>query len=263
MTMKVMNGLDLQSRPIVGLADPANPQEAATKNYVDSVIRGLDWKQEVVAASTGNVNIASPGTSLDGVTLVAQDRILLKDQTTPAQNGIYVWTASAAALTRALDATTGVQLSGATTTVQRGTVNADRIYRVTTDDPINIGTTAISLVQVGAGGGGEIVTAGNGLTKTGTTLDVGQGTGIVVGADTVGIDTAIVPRKYSAAVGNGSLTTIPVVHGLGTRDVVVNVYDATTFEEVLVDSVRTDANTVTLGFATAPASGAYRVVVVG
>ena len=263
MTMKVMNGLDLQSRPIVGLADPGNPQEAATKNYVDSVVRGLDWKQEVVAASTGNVTIASPGTSLDGVTLTAQDRILLKDQTTANQNGIYVWTASGSALTRALDATTGLQLSGATVTVQRGTVNADRIYRCTADDPITVGTTNLPWVQVGAGGGGEIVTAGAGLTKTGTTLDVGQGTGIIVSADAIAVDTSLVARKYATAVGNGSLTSIPVTHNLGTRDVVVSVYNATSYEEVLVDNVRTDANTVTLSFATAPTTGQYRVVVSG
>ena len=261
--MKFSNGIDLQNRPIVNVANPANPQEAATKDYVDGVVRGLDWKQEVVAASTGNVTIASPGTSLDGVTLTAQDRILLKDQTTASQNGIYVWTASGSALTRALDATTGVQLSGATTTVQRGTVNADRIYRCTADDPITVGTTNLPWVQVGAGGGGEIVTAGAGLTKSGTTLDVGAGTGITVGADTVSIDTSVVTRKYAAAIGNGALTSIPVVHSLGTRDVDVTVYDATSYEEVLVDNVRTDANTVTLSFATAPTTGQYRVVVSG
>ena len=261
--MKFSNGIDLQNRPIVNVANPANPQEAATKDYVDGVVRGLDWKQEVVAASTGNVNLASPGTSLDGVNLTAQDRILLKDQTAASQNGIYVWTASGSALTRALDATTGVQLSGATTTVQRGTVNADRIYRCTADDPITVGTTNLPWVQVGAGGGGEIVTAGAGLTKSGTTLDVGAGTGIVVGADTVSIDPAVVSRKYATAIGNGSLTSIPVTHGLGTRDVTVQVYDATTYERILVDEVRTDANTVTLSFAVAPSSGAYRVVVTG
>ena len=148
--------IDFNSRPGINLADPANPQEAATKYYVDSVIRGLDWKQEVVAASTGNVNVASPGASIDGVTLAANHRVLLKDQTTASQNGIYVWTASASALTRALDATTGTQISGATVTVQRGTVNADRIYRCTADDPITVGTTNLPWVQVGAGGGGEM-----------------------------------------------------------------------------------------------------------
>ena len=259
----VGQNIDFNSRPGINLADPANPQEAATKNYVDSVIRGLDWKQEVVAASTGNVNVASPGASIDGVTLAANDRVLLKDQTTASQNGIYVWTASASALTRALDATTGTQISGATVTVQRGTVNADRIYRCTADDPITVGTTNLPWVQVGAGGGGEIVTAGAGLTKSGTTLDVGAGTGITVGADTVSIDTSLVARKYATAVGNGSLTSIPVTHNLGTRDVAVTVYDAASYEEVLVDSVRTDVNTVTLSFATAPTTGQYRVVIIG
>lgn len=63
MARKVMNGLDLMARPIENLADPSAPQQAATKNYVDSAVRGLDWKQEVVAASTGNVNLASPAQS--------------------------------------------------------------------------------------------------------------------------------------------------------------------------------------------------------
>ena len=259
----VGQNIDFNSRPGINLADPSSAQDAATKNYVDSVIRGLDWKQEVVAASTGNVNVASPGASIDGVTLAANDRVLLKDQTTASQNGIYVWTASASALTRALDATTGTQISGATVTVQRGTVNADRIYRCTADDPITVGTTNLPWVQVGAGGGGEIVTAGAGLTKSGTTLDVGAGTGITVGADTVSIDTSLVARKYATAVGNGSLTSIPVTHNLGTRDVAVTVYDAASYEEVLVDSVRTDVNTVTLSFATAPTTGQYRVVIIG
>ena len=259
----VGQNIDFNFRPGINLADPSSAQDAATKNYVDGVIRGLDWKQEVIAASTGNVNIASPGASIDGVTLAANDRVLLKDQTTASQNGIYVWTASASALTRALDATTGTQISGATVTVQRGTVNADRIYRCTADDPITVGTTNLPWVQVGAGGGGEIVTAGAGLTKSGTTLDVGAGTGITVGADTVSIDTSLVARKYATAVGNGSLTSIPVTHNLGTRDVAVTVYDAATYEEVLVGNVRTDANTVNLNFATAPTTGEFRVVVIG
>ena len=261
--MKVMNGLNLQNRPITLVADPSSAQDAATKNYVDGVVRGLDWKQEVVAASTGNITLATPGATLDGVTLVANDRILLKDQTAQAQNGIYVWTGASTPLTRALDADSGAELSGATTTVQRGTVNADRVYRVTTDDAITVDTTAIVLAQVG-GGSGNTYIAGNGLTESPAgTFNVGQGTGITVSADAIAIDTAVVARKFAANVGNASLTVIPVTHNLGTRDVVVQTYDASTFEEVMVDNVRTDANTVTLTFATAPGSNAYRVVVTG
>jgi hypothetical protein len=85
----------------------------------------------------------------------------------------------------------------------------------------------------------------------------------VVGAGGVKIDTSVVARKYAANVGNGALTSIAVVHNLGTRDVLVSLHDAATYEDVECDVVKTDTNTVTLTFATAPASNAYRVVVVG
>lgn len=259
MSRQVTNGLNLQNRPIDAVADPSGPQQAATKNYVDAALRGLDWKQEVVAASTGNVTLAAPGTTLDGITLAANDRILLKDQTAQAENGIWIWTASGAALTRALDADSGSELSGATTTVQRGTVNADRVYRITTDDAITVGTTAITLAQVG--GGGAAYLGGNGLVLTGLTFDVVAGTGISVTADAVAIDTAVVARKF--AVNCTATTSSTATHNFGTRDVMVTVYDTTTFEEVLADVVHTDVNTVTVNFATAPAAGAFRIVVQG
>lgn len=260
--MKVLgNSLDLVNKKVVNLADPSAATDAVNKQYLDAVVRGLDWKQEVAAASTANVNLASPGTTLDGVTLVANDRVLLKDQTAPAENGIYVWTASGSALTRALDADSWAELTGSTTTVQRGTVNADRVYRVTADEGGTLGTTAVTFAQVGAGS--TPYTAGNGLTLTGNDFNVGAGTGISVAADTVGIDTAVVSRKYAVSVGNGSLTSITVNHALNTRDVVVSVYDNSTFEQVLVDIVHTDANNITVTFAVAPTSNQYRVVVQG
>jgi hypothetical protein len=261
MTRKVTNGLDLQNRPIENVATPSSDLQAANKAYVDGALRGLDWKQEVVAASTGNVNRLLPGTTLDGVNLTNGDRILLKDQTAPEDNGIYVWTGPTAALTRALDADNGPELSGATVTVQRGTVNADRVYRVTADDPLTVGTTPVTLVQVGAAAAAQ--TAGPGLTLTGSELAVGQGTGIVVDADTVRIDTNVVARKVAATIGNGAATSFAVAHNLGSRDVAVTVMDTGTFEEVLADVVHTDNNTVTVAFATAPANGAFRIIIHG
>lgn len=251
--------LDFNQRPGVNVPDPSADQDAANKRYVDSVVRGLDWKPEVRAASTGNLALSGAQT-VDGVALVAGNRVLVKDQTTQSANGIYV--VAAGAWTRALDADSADELSGATVTVQAGTVNADRVYRCLTDDPLTVGTTALTFGQVG-GGGGTTYTAGNGLNLTGSSFSVGQGTGIVVTSTTVGIDTAVVVRKFAASVGNGSLTSVPVVHNLGTRDVTVQLYDTTSYERVMVDEVRTDANTVTLGFATAPAAGAFRVVVQG
>lgn len=260
MPTRVMNGLDLQAQRIQNLGSPSVGTDAVTRDYVDGAIRGLDWKPEVIAASTGNVSLTAPGTVVDGITLAVNDRVLLKDQTAPAENGIYVWTGAAVALTRALDADSATELSGATVTVQRGTVNADRVYRITADDPLTLGTTAITLAQVG-GGGGTAYTAGNGLLLTGSDFSVGAGTGMSVTADAVGIDTAVVVRKFAANVGG--VTSQAVTHNLGTRDIQVTLYDATTFAEVLADYTHTDVNNITVAFAVAPAANAYRIVVQG
>jgi hypothetical protein len=260
MARKVLNGLDLSNKQIANLADGSAPTDAVTKQQLDQVIRNIDWKQEVVAASTANVSLAAPGTSLDGVTLAANDRVLLKDQTAPAENGIYVWTAAGSALTRALDADSGAELSGSTVTVQRGTVNADRVYRVTADDPITLNTTAITFVQVGAGS--SPYTAGNGLTLTGQDFNVGQGAGIVVTADAIAVDTAVVTRKSSASC---VATTNPqtFAHTLGTQDVQVAVREVSTNKLVMADVTITDTSNVSVDFGGAPTAGQYRVTIQG
>lgn len=260
MSRLVLNGLDLNAKQISNVADGAAAADAVNKGQLDNAIRGLDWKQEVVAASTANVSLAAPGTSLDGVTLTANDRVLLKDQTAPAENGIYVWTASGSALTRALDADSGPELSGATVTVQRGTVNADRVYRVTTDDAITVGTTAITLAQVGAGGSAYL--GGNGLTLTGSTFDVGAGAGITVAADSVAVDTSVVVRKFAA---DCAATTNPqtFTHNLNTRDVHVEVRRQSDHVLVEADVVCTDVNNISVNFGGAPTAAQYRVIVQG
>lgn len=263
MATKVTNGLDLLNQRIVNVGNPSSDQDVATKAYVDAVARGLDWKDAVVAASTGNVTVATAPASIDGVTLAAGSRVLLKDQTTGSENGIYTYSATGSPLVRALDADSSAEVTaGMAVTVTGGTANADRLYVLTTDTAVTLGTTALTFVQVGAGG--ATYTAGNGLTLTGVDFNIGAGTGISVAADSVSIDTAIVPRKFSANVGNGSLTAIPITHNLANRDVHVEVYtNATPWDTVICDVERTDTNTVTLRFATAPASNAYRVVVIG
>ena len=266
MAMKVMNGLDLQSQKIISLADPSSNTDAATKQYVDNVARGLFWKQPVRAATTTNGTLATAyanGSSVDGVTLVTGDRILLKNQTTGAENGIYTVNASGAP-TRALDADTGTELNpGTAVTVTEGTTNGDKVFLMVGDAAITIGTTATTWGQLG--GGGTTYTAGNGLQLVSTTfsvLPVASG-GIVVSGSGVAIDTSIVARKFSANVGNGSLTSITLTHNLGTQDVTVSVREVATNSGVLVDWVATDTNNVTLTFATAPASNAYRATITG
>ncbi len=256
----VGNGLNLANQRITAVAPPNVGTDAANKDYVDGVANGRDWKESVRVASTANIDLATGGLlTIDGVALAAGDRVLVKNQTAGAENGIY--TAASGAWARAADAVAGKLTAGSTVTATEGSTNADRRFVLTTNDPITVGTTALTWTV--DAGGAAAPAAGAGLTGGTTSYDVGAGTGITVTADAVGIDTTVVVRKVSASVGNGTATSIAVTHNLGTRDVTVGVYDTATFEEVWPDVTHTDINTVTLAFATAPATGAFRAVVHG
>jgi hypothetical protein len=108
------------------------------------------WKKPVRAASVANVNTASPGSAIDGVTLAVSDRVLLKDQSTASQNGIWTWNGAAVAMTRTTDADEGPELVNAALAVSEGTVNADTIFQCTTNAPISVGSTALAFVQTAA-----------------------------------------------------------------------------------------------------------------
>ncbi|MGS2646074.1 hypothetical protein [Streptosporangium sp. G12] len=299
MAVKFGNGIDLDNQRAVNVADPSNPTDAVNKQYADALVRGLSWKLAVRVATTTNGALATAyanGQTLDGIVLATGDRILLKNQTTGSENGIYVVSPSGAP-TRALDADTSAEIAGATVTVLQGTTNADKVFRLVTDN-VNLGVTALSFTEVGGGASGTTyvagsglneapagtfnvgagagltvaaddislasTVAGNGLTFATGVVNVVGGTGITVTADAVAIDTSVVARKLSANVGNGSATAVVVTHSLGTRDVAVTVFDNTApYAEIFTDVERTDLNTVTLRFATAPAASQYRVVVVG
>ncbi len=261
--MKIMNGLDLQSQKIVNLADPSANSDAANKQYVDTVARGLQWKAPARAASTATVTLASPGATLDGVALAANDRILLKNQTAAAENGLYVWSASGSALVRTVDADTNGELApGTAVSVTEGTANADKAFIIISDAAITIGTTTQSWGQLG---GASSYTAGNGINIAGAVISAvaAASGGVSVGAGGIALDSSIAVRKFAANIGNGAATAIAVTHNLGTQDITVAVREVATNATVLTDATATDANTVTLTFAVAPASNAYRVTVHG
>lgn len=263
---KNLSGLDNASQKIINVADGSNPSDAATYGQVLNLLNGKDYKDGVVAASTANVNIASPGTSLDGVTLNNGDRVLLKDQTTASENGIWVFNGGTSALTRPADfptGSTGLVSQGATVVVDGGTANLATQWTLTTTGAINVDTTAQSWTKTTAAGASY--TAGNGLQLSSQTFSVKlpASSGLVADGTGLYVDNTIVPRKFAQNVGDGSSTSITVTHNLGTRDVVVRLYDPTAFAEADVDVVHSTTNTVTLNFGSAPASGAWRVVIVG
>ena len=200
---------------ITNLAEPTSSNDAATKSYVDALIQGFDWKQSVRAATTSNGTLSSSfsaGSTIDGVTLSAGDRILVKDQTNGAENGIYVVNASGAP-TRADDANASAELSaGATVFISEGGTNGNSSWSVTTDDPITLGTTPITFTQVA---GGSLYSAGDGLTLNGSAFDiVAADSSLTVNSDTVQVN-----------VGDGSLEVnngLRVKQGTGGQVYIAN-----------------------------------------
>jgi hypothetical protein len=170
----------------VNLLDPINPQDAATKNYVDAMKQALDIKDSVRAATTANITLAGAQT-IDGVSVVVGDRVLVKDQTAGQDNGIYI--VGTVAWTRSGDANTSAEVTaGMFTFVEEGTANGDSGWVLTTNGAITLGTTPLAFTQFS--GAGQI-TAGNGLTKTGNTIDVvtASATRIVVNANDIDLAT--------------------------------------------------------------------------
>lgn len=132
--------VNMNGKQLTGLADPTAATDAANKQYVDGIATGLDVKGSVKVASTGNLTLSAPQT-VDGVAVSAGERVLVKDQSTPATNGIYV--VAAGAWTRATDIDAWTEVPGALTVVEQGTANADTAWVCTADQGGTLNTTAM------------------------------------------------------------------------------------------------------------------------
>ena len=260
MAKKILNGLDLTNQRITNLADPSGLADAATKQYVDLYVNGISFKAPVRVATTANITLTGTQT-IDGVSVIAGDRVLVKNQTTASANGIYV--AAAGAWTRALDADTNNEVvSGLTVFVTEGTASGDKQYSLLTDGAITLNTTALSFGQTAATG--STYTAGNGISLAGNAITAVAKAGGSLGVDSGGIfldpTGPLAARRYAINVPAGS-TTATITHNLGTLDVVVALYEISGGQEVEADVAVTSTNVVTLGFGVLPSAGQYRVVV--
>jgi hypothetical protein len=191
------------SQKITNLADPTADADAANKGYVDGVAQGLDIKDSCTAATTGNITIATAlnnGDTLDGVTLSTNDRVLVKDQSTASENGIYKVGSSPA---RADDLAAGADAAGMFTFVEKGTVNADNGFVCTSDKgSAVVGTNNLSFAQFS--GAGQI-TAGDGLDKSANTLsvDLKSNGGLVIESTEIAVDLAASSITGTLAIGDG------------------------------------------------------------
>lgn len=226
---------------ITGLADPISAQDAATKQYVDSVAQGLDPKASCVAATTANITLSAPQT-IDGVAVVAGDRVLVKNQTLPQNNGIYIVNAST--WTRALDMDTWAEVPNAFTFIEGGTTQADSGWVSTANAGGTLGTTPITFVQFSGAG---TYTAGTGLTLTGGTFSI---TNTAVTAGSYGSASNTLSATVNA---QGQLTALSAqaiaiantqVSGLGTMSTQAasnvaitggSITNLTTFDGITID----------------------------
>ncbi|MBI5305528.1 MAG: hypothetical protein HY868_25590 [Chloroflexi bacterium] len=281
------------------VATPSADADIANKSYVDSVAQGLDAKLSVLAVATSNVASLSGTTTIDGVALVASNRVLLTAQTTVSQNGIWVVQSGAWTRPTDFDSTADVH-EGAFVFVEEGTsyeASGWVLSELAGTFPSN---TTMTWAQFS--GAGQIV-AGNGLTKTGNTLDVSvDNSTIEINADALRVkalgitDSHVATANKDGAAGTASMRTLGtgaqqaaagnhahsgaafkyaaalvggatsevVTHNLGSRDVIAKVYLVNSpYTEVECEIEHTSTTQITVKMASAIAAGTYRVVVVG
>lgn len=235
--------------------------ELVVHEQLNSLLEGLSWKDNARVASTANINLASPGATIDGITMTSGDRVLVKNQTTQTENGIYIWNGAASAMTRALDADTFSELESAVISVDEGTAGGGTSWRQSAVNGV-LGTNNVVWGGFGVGSpAASTSVAGVAALATQSEVDAGSVTDKIVTPNTLANWSGRFFR-FAATIGNGSATQYDVTHNLSASDVIVQVYDLTSNSaNVLCEVRRLTVNSVRLIFNTAAATNQYRVVI--
>jgi len=250
--------VNLNSQKITNLADPTADADAANKGYVDGVAQGLDVKDSVVATTTANGTLSTAfanGQSIDGVTLQTGDRILIKNQTTASQNGIYNVNASGAP-SRTTDMATGSNAAGAFVFVEQGTVNAENGFTCTSDTgSAVVGTNNLTFAQFS--GAGQVI-AGDGIAKSGNELsaDLKTNGGLVIESAKIAVKLDATSITGTLAIGDGGT-------GATTATAALTALGLSNYAKTLIDDADAAAARTTLGLGSIATQAANSVAITG
>lgn len=237
-------------------AVPSGNNDLTNKLYVDNAITaaklGADAKDSVRAATTANITLSGAQT-IDGVSVVAGDRVLVKNQSTASQNGIYV--VAAGAWTRATDFDAWTEVPGSSVAVEEGTTLADSVWLSTANAGGTLGTTNITFARIDVGAGGGFTVAGDGLTSSGSTINVVAGTGITVASDNVAL------TGQALALHNVATAADQIIYSTGVST--FSTSSLTSFGRSLIDDADAAAARTTLGLGTIATQNANAVAITG
>lgn len=244
---------------ISGLPSSTANGQAVVHEQLTSALLGLAWKDDVRVSTQANIDLSAPGATIDGITMVANDRFIARSQTSALENGIYVWNGAAVAATRATDSSTFNGLEGAVTVVTEGT-NAGTSYRQTQVNG-TIETDTITWTTFGASSGAASETSA-GVAELATQAETDAGTDDARIVTPLKLATSPFARKqYTALFGDGSATSFTITHSLSEKYPQVTIVKESTGAEIGCDITYTNNTTMTVGgFVTAPTSNELRVI---
>lgn len=263
MATKILTDLDFGGvSRITNLAAPQNDNDAVRKADLDSVAEGISWKDAVRVATQANINLSSPGDTIDGITMESGDRVLVKAQDAAKENGIYVWNGASTAMSRAIDADTTDKLEQAIVTVEEGTDQGNSYRQTQVNFTLDQDDVLWTLFGASAPNASETT---RGIAEIATQSEVDDG------ADDERI---VTPKKLAASIysvkrasttiGDGSATKYTVTHNLGTRHVFVKVFRTDSpYDEIICDVEFKDENNVDITFSSAPSNNEYTVSIIG
>jgi hypothetical protein len=260
MAILIDSDLQFNGSRLLDLQDAIELQEPATLNQLINAVNNTSWKASVRFASTANINIASPGTSMDSGTLVLGDRILLKNQTTQTENLIYIFNSPTTPLTIAQDSNSFAELENAIVIVEEGTSNGGTKWRQTQLNGI-LGTNPLIWVPDGqATPDASETVKGSVEIATQTETNTGNSDTVVITPLKLA-NSPYAKKSISGDFGDGTNTSYTITHNYNTRDVSVTISEKSgTFRDVIME-VRKSLDSVTVIAALPVALNSRRITV--